>query len=46
MKEMSARLTGISSGEATPASTMFSASGCRVEPVVFLEKNEPKEWVA
>lgn len=45
-KEMEARLKGISSGEATPASTLFSASGRRVEPVVLLEENEPKEWVA
>ncbi|KAL8119950.1 protein Brevis radix-like 4 [Apium graveolens] len=45
-KEMEARLKGISSGEATPASTLFSASGRRVEPVVLVEENEPKEWVA
>ncbi|KAJ7979274.1 Protein Brevis radix-like [Quillaja saponaria] len=42
-KEMEARLKGISSGEGTPN----SASGRRVEPVVlFVEENEPKEWVA
>lgn len=44
-KEMEARLKGISSssGEGTPN----SASGQRLEPVVlFLEENEPKEWVA
>ncbi|KAM7513022.1 hypothetical protein LguiB_011897 [Lonicera macranthoides] len=43
-KEMEARLKGISSGEATPA----SASGRRVEApvVVLVEEKEPKEWVA
>lgn len=41
-KEMEARLKGLSSGEGTPA----SASGRRVESVVFVEENEPKEWVA
>ncbi|XP_051131762.1 protein Brevis radix-like 4 [Andrographis paniculata] len=41
-RELEARLKGISSGERTPA----SASGRRVEPVVFVEENEPKEWVA
>ncbi|XP_052109016.1 protein Brevis radix-like 4 [Arachis duranensis] len=44
-KEMEARLKGISSssGEGTPN----SASGRRLEPVVlFVEENEPKEWVA
>ncbi|KAI8553396.1 hypothetical protein RHMOL_Rhmol05G0012900 [Rhododendron molle] len=41
-KELEARLKGISSGEATPA----SASGRRFEPIVFVEENEPKEWVA
>ncbi|KAA8523293.1 hypothetical protein F0562_009716 [Nyssa sinensis] len=41
-KEMEARLKGISSGEGTPA----SASGRRAEPIVFVEENEPKEWVA
>ncbi|XP_059634777.1 protein Brevis radix-like 4 [Cornus florida] len=41
-KEMEARLKGISSGERTPA----SASGRRVDPIVFVEENEPKEWVA
>ncbi|XP_022754811.1 protein Brevis radix-like 4 isoform X2 [Durio zibethinus] len=43
-KEMEARLKGISSssGEATPK----SVSGRRVEPIVFVEENEPKEWVA
>lgn len=39
---MEARLKGLSSGEGTPA----SASGRRVESVVFVEENEPKEWVA
>lgn len=43
---MEARLKGISSGEATPASTLFSASGRRVETVVLEEEKEPKEWVA
>ncbi|KAA8534795.1 hypothetical protein F0562_029763 [Nyssa sinensis] len=43
-KEMEARLKGISSGEGTPASA--SASGRRVERVVLVEENEPKEWVA
>ncbi|PIN19852.1 hypothetical protein CDL12_07475 [Handroanthus impetiginosus] len=41
-RELEARLKGISSGEGTPA----SASGRRVEPVVFVEESEPKEWVA
>ncbi|KAL3535555.1 hypothetical protein ACH5RR_004016 [Cinchona calisaya] len=41
-KELEARLKGISSGEGTPV----SASGRRVDPVVFEEENEPKEWVA
>ncbi|GMI81317.1 BREVIS RADIX-like 4 [Hibiscus trionum] len=43
-KEMEARLKGISSssGEATPN----SLSGHRAEPIVFVEENEPKEWVA
>ncbi|ONH97646.1 hypothetical protein PRUPE_7G203300 [Prunus persica] len=41
-KEMEARLKGISSGEGTPN----SASGRRVDPVVFVEEREPKEWVA
>ena len=41
-KEMEARLKGLSSGEGTPA----SASGRRVESIVFVEENEPKEWVA
>ncbi|KAL2960665.1 hypothetical protein AAZX31_17G049900 [Glycine max] len=42
-KEMEARLKGISSGEGTPN----SASGRRAEPVVlFVEENEPKEWIA
>ncbi|KAG2712832.1 hypothetical protein I3843_04G135300 [Carya illinoinensis] len=43
-KEMEARLKGMSSssGEGTPT----SGSGRRVEPVVFVEESEPKEWVA
>ncbi|KAL2480062.1 Protein Brevis radix-like 4 [Abeliophyllum distichum] len=41
-RELEARLKGISSGEGTPA----SASGRRVDPIVFIEENEPKEWVA
>lgn len=41
-KELEARLKGISSGEGTPV----SASGRRVDPIVFVEENEPKEWVA
>ena len=42
-KEMEARLKGISSGEGTPN----SSSGRRVDPVVlFVEENEPREWVA
>lgn len=45
-KEMEARLKGISSGEGTPASVLLSASGRRAEPVVLVEENEPKEWVA
>ncbi|CAA2989583.1 Hypothetical predicted protein [Olea europaea subsp. europaea] len=41
-RELEARLKGISSGEGTPA----SASGRRVDPIVFVEEDEPKEWVA
>ncbi|KAL3642904.1 hypothetical protein CASFOL_013719 [Castilleja foliolosa] len=41
-RELEARLKGISSGEGTPV----SASGRRLETVVFVEENEPKEWVA
>ncbi|CAI9765954.1 unnamed protein product [Fraxinus pennsylvanica] len=41
-KELQIRLKGISSGEGTPT----SASGRRVDPVVFVEESEPKEWVA
>lgn len=41
-KELQIRLKGISSGEGTPA----SASGRRVDPVLFVEESEPKEWVA
>lgn len=40
-KEMEARLKGLSSGEGTPA----SVSG-RTESVVFMDDDEPKEWVA
>ncbi|XP_028070681.1 protein Brevis radix-like 3 [Camellia sinensis] len=40
-KEMETRLKGLASGEATPA----SGSG-RTESVVFMEEDEPKEWVA
>ncbi|GAV84945.1 BRX domain-containing protein/BRX_N domain-containing protein [Cephalotus follicularis] len=40
-KEMEARLKALSSGEGTPA----SISG-RAESVVFMEEDEPKEWVA
>ena len=40
-KEMEARLKGLSSGEGTPA----SVSG-RTESVVFMEEDEPKEWIA
>ncbi|KAG8657094.1 protein Brevis radix-like 4 isoform X1 [Manihot esculenta] len=46
-KEMEARLKGISSssGEGTPNS--LNGSGRRVDPpIVFVEENEPKEWVA
>lgn len=38
---MEARLKGLSSGEGTPA----SVSG-RTESIVFMEEDEPKEWVA
>ncbi|KAL8035983.1 hypothetical protein ABFX02_12G129900 [Erythranthe guttata] len=41
-KELKARLKGISNGEETPV----SASGRRVDPVVFVEESESKEWVA
>ncbi|XP_021295047.1 protein Brevis radix-like 2 [Herrania umbratica] len=40
-KGMESRLKGLSSGEGTPA----SVSG-RTESVVFMEEDEPKEWVA
>lgn len=40
-KEMEGRLKVLSSGETTPA----SVSG-RTESVVFMEEDEPKEWVA
>uniref|UniRef100_A0A7N0TYD0 BRX domain-containing protein n=1 Tax=Kalanchoe fedtschenkoi TaxID=63787 RepID=A0A7N0TYD0_KALFE len=40
-KEMESRLKGISSGEGTPV----SVSG-RVDAVVFMVEDEPKEWVA
>ncbi|CAI9114392.1 OLC1v1015109C1 [Oldenlandia corymbosa var. corymbosa] len=40
-REMEARLKALSSGETTPA----SVSG-RTESVVFMEEDEPKEWVA
>lgn len=40
-KEMESRLKVLSSGEGTPA----SVSG-RTESIVFMEEDEPKEWVA
>ncbi|XP_073299263.1 protein Brevis radix-like 2 [Primulina huaijiensis] len=40
-KEMEAKLKALSSGSCTPA----SVSG-RTETVVFMEEDEPKEWVA
>ncbi|KAK8629029.1 hypothetical protein V6N13_077888 [Hibiscus sabdariffa] len=40
-KEMESRLKGLSSAEGTPT----SVSG-RTESVVFMEEDEPKEWVA
>lgn len=40
-REMGARLKAVSSGEGTPA----SVSG-RTESVVFMEDDEPREWVA
>lgn len=40
-REMESRLKALSSGETTPA----SVSG-RTESVVFMEEDEPKEWVA
>ncbi|XP_057969233.1 protein Brevis radix-like 4 [Malania oleifera] len=36
-----ARLKGLSSGEGTP-----SSASSRRDPIVFVEENEPKEWVA
>ncbi|XP_021715037.1 protein Brevis radix-like 4 [Chenopodium quinoa] len=45
-KEMEARLKGLSvGGEVTPVMSV-SASGRRVDPVVLVEEDEPKEWVA
>ena len=40
-KEMESRLKGLSSGEGTPTSVSGLA-----ESVVFMEEDEPKEWVA
>ncbi|XP_027336718.1 protein Brevis radix-like 2 isoform X2 [Abrus precatorius] len=40
-KEMEGKVKGLSSGEGTPA----SVSG-RTESVVFMEEDEPKEWIA
>ncbi|KAL8522597.1 hypothetical protein ACS0TY_012659 [Phlomoides rotata] len=40
-KEMEAKLKVLSSGLATPASV-----SSRSEPLVFMEEDEPKEWVA
>lgn len=40
-KEMESRLKALSSAEGTPT----SVSG-RTESVVFMEEDEPKEWVA
>ncbi|XP_047311272.1 protein Brevis radix-like 4 [Impatiens glandulifera] len=44
-KEMEARLKGISAWSSERTATV-SSSGRRVDPVVFVEENEPKEWVA
>ncbi|CAA3024885.1 Hypothetical predicted protein [Olea europaea subsp. europaea] len=41
-RELEGRLKGVSSGEGTPG----SASGRQVDSIVFVEDNEPKEWVA
>ncbi|KZV29659.1 protein Brevis radix-like 4 [Dorcoceras hygrometricum] len=41
-RELEARLKGISRGDGTPLST----SSRRVDPLVFVEEREPKEWVA
>ncbi|OVA08376.1 Brevis radix (BRX) domain [Macleaya cordata] len=41
-KEMEARLKGLSSGEGTPPSVSRRAAGS----VIFMEEEEPKEWVA
>lgn len=43
-KEMEARLKGISSWSSDR--TAVTSSGRRVDPVVFIEESEPKEWVA
>ena len=40
-KEMESRLKGLSSGEGTPTSVSGHAKS-----IVFMEKDEPKEWVA
>lgn len=43
---MEARLKGLSvGGEVTPVMSV-SASGRRLDPVVLVEEDEPKEWVA
>ncbi|GMH16032.1 hypothetical protein Nepgr_017873 [Nepenthes gracilis] len=40
-KEIEARLKGLSSGEGTPVSV-----SSRTESIVYMEEDEPKEWVA
>lgn len=47
-KEMEARLKGLSSGEGTPPSmsNRVGSLSQRVGSVIFMEEEEPKEWVA
>ncbi|KAB1996376.1 hypothetical protein E1A91_D13G232000v1 [Gossypium mustelinum] len=45
-KEMEARLKGISISSSSEEATPKSASGRRIQSVVFVEESEPKEWEA
>ncbi|KAL9224676.1 hypothetical protein vseg_000688 [Gypsophila vaccaria] len=45
-KELEARLKGLSMGSDSTVTLSASASCRRVDPVVLIEENEPKEWVA
>ncbi|KHG23946.1 Protein Brevis radix-like 4 [Gossypium arboreum] len=45
-REMEARLKGISISSSSEEATPKSASGRRIQSVVFVEESEPKEWEA